>query len=284
MVFDWDQHKKHRAQVIADYGQWIGLLDADGVPIMDVPPVVELKAPQARNAPTSFECTINVATGYGVVHPIVDELVADNLGIVGGDGQLVPAAQKTRMIVVERPGERRAFKITHVVAKGEAAAPQTLTIHGVSMLTLLDMVPCPSFPGAWKADQWRDFERDEGAEFGTVRSLAPVEFAAIADGFTVGGPAETTIRKLIMDSLAAAYRVAGVKNNPPIVVDTRASNRPSPEVLIRPTDKSIWQEIQAVALAAGVSVTVDLWWPGDEQPQGERLSLPTAVVRVEQKG
>ena len=75
-----------------------------------------------------------------------------------------------------------------------------------------------------------------------------------------------------------------MKNNPPIVVDTRASNRPSPEVLIRPTDKSIWQEIQAVALAAGVSVTVDLWWPGDEQPQGERLSLPTAVVRVEQKG
>ena len=113
MVFEWEQHKKHRAQVIADIGQWIGLLDADGVPILDVPPVVELKAPQAGNAPTSFECTINVATGYGVVHPIVDELVADNLGIVGGDGQLVPAAQKTRMIVVEREGERRGVRVGH---------------------------------------------------------------------------------------------------------------------------------------------------------------------------
>ena len=36
-MIDWAAHRKHREQIIADAGQWIGLLDADGNPLMDLP-------------------------------------------------------------------------------------------------------------------------------------------------------------------------------------------------------------------------------------------------------
>ncbi|MBH5303519.1 hypothetical protein I8F82_11925, partial [Corynebacterium ulcerans] len=53
MGFDWENHKKHRDQVIADQGQWLGLLDENGTPMMDLPPVMEMRMPEATNDPSS---------------------------------------------------------------------------------------------------------------------------------------------------------------------------------------------------------------------------------------
>ncbi|WP_258863537.1 hypothetical protein [Corynebacterium ulcerans] len=41
--------QKHRDQVIADQGQWLGLLDENGIPMMDLPPVMEMRM---RKQPT----------------------------------------------------------------------------------------------------------------------------------------------------------------------------------------------------------------------------------------
>ena len=51
-MIDWTAHRKHREQIIADTGQWIGLLDADGSPLMDLPPVVSMVAPEANSFPS----------------------------------------------------------------------------------------------------------------------------------------------------------------------------------------------------------------------------------------
>lgn len=41
---NWINHKKHREQVIQDEGRWIGLLDENGEPLIDLPPIITMKA------------------------------------------------------------------------------------------------------------------------------------------------------------------------------------------------------------------------------------------------
>lgn len=284
---DWDNHRKHRDAVARDHGQWVGLCDQDCVPMHDLPPTMELTAPETRLAPQSLQVKIAARSRAGVTNPVVDELIAADLGRVDTQGQLIPANNKTRFIVVERPGvPRRAYTVTHAVAEGIGVAPAVLTIHGTDMLRLLSGIPAMSAPTTWTGE-WTTFTRDwagpenQGITFSTPRDLAGMKLVTVADGATIEGPAEDTIRRLVTESLTAAFRVAGVTDHPIQVVPT-PTGVPSPRVLIRPTDKPLWEEIAPIALASGVRITATMWWPGDPVPTGLTLTQPTVIVRVEQ--
>ena len=204
------------------------------------------------------------------------------------EGRLVPVADRTRFVAIERAGvPRRVYWVTHTVARGDADAPATLTIHGVGLTKLLSRFPAMSAPTTWQ-QSFRRFERDwVGPEntkvaFSRPRELAGMKMVTVADGATLDGPAETTIRRLIAESLAAAFRVAGITTDPPIQVLTTPTGRSSPRILLRPTDGPLLEEIAQPAAAAGVIITARMWWPGDPQVTGLALSLPTVVVAVEQ--
>ena len=179
------------------------------------------------------------------------------------------------------------YWVTHTVARGDADAPATLTIHGVGLTKLLSRFPAMSAPTTWQTS-FRRFERDwVGPEntkvaFSRPRELAGMKMVTVADGATLDGPAEATIRRLIAESLAAAFRVAGITKDLPIQVATTPTGRPSPRILLRPTDGPLLEEIAQPAAAAGVIITARMWWPGDPPVTGLVLSLPTVVVAVEQ--
>lgn len=283
--FDWLGHRLHRRQVVADEGQWVGLLDADGVPLMDMPPIITLEAPETRNAPASLQMKVVVRTPLGLTHRIVDELVGENLGVLEEDGQLRVVKDASRLVCVERPGdERRVYKVTHVVAEGPLEQPITLEIHGVDLLDMLGGLPCPSRPHTWQP-RWETLRATWATPFTGKRLSQPrkttgVKLAVTATDNTLSGRADVVIHGLISRSLEAVYRLSGrAPDRQPLVMGPLRASASSPELLLRPQDKYLWEEIQAAAMAAGVHVRVVFRMPGDE---GFSTTRPVGVVEVEQ--
>lgn len=288
MAINWAAHRLHRHQVAHDQGQWVGLLNENAEPLFDTPPMTNLQAPQFRNAPGSMRATFITQSSRGIVHPIVDELIGEGLGQIDAEGALQLSSSNTRFLAIERQGEaRRVYRISHAVVSGLGDAPSILEVHGSGLLTMLSLFSAMSAPTTW-GEEWTTFTRDwvgpEGQEitFEHPRDLMGMKMVTVADGATIEGPAETTIRRLISESLEASFRVAGVADDPPIVVNPTGSGAPSPHVLIRPTDQILWEEVAPVAAAAGVVISASMWWPGDTPVVGLNLDKPTVVIDVQQ--
>lgn len=283
---DWISHKKHRAQVATDFGQWVGLIDENGVPIMDLPPVIELTAPETRNSPSSFKATLGTLIAGGRVHPVVDDLIGPDLGKTDSTGLLVPSFAPTRFIVVERPGASRlTYRVTHSEASGGVEYPSRLTVNGVDLLSVYAGIPAFSAPTT-VSGTWTRFERDwagpenVAATFSKPRDLQDLKMSTVADGATIEGPAEATIKRLIGESLDAAFKAIGITSDPPMQLIPGSSGLSSPLLLIRPTDKSLWEELASLAHYAGVRLTANMWWPGDAIPAGMTLSQPTILLNA----
>lgn len=291
MEFNWENHKKHRDQVIADQGQWLGLLDENATPMMDLPPVMEMRMPEATNDPASGMVKLRVQSASGIVHPVIHQLIADGLGKTDDVGRLVPLSEATRFIAIERAGSRRVFRVDFAVAEGGAGAPSVLAVHGTDMLKTLARFPAMSGPPTWTG-KWTRFTRDwagpenVGVQFDKPRDLQDIKMVTVADGATEQGAAEPLIRKIISDSLAATWRAIGREDllaDPPVQVDPNPSGRKSKNILIRPTDRSMWEELAPLAAAAGVSISAAMWWPTDAPISGLNLKSPTIVIKVEQR-
>lgn len=288
MAINWAAHRLHRHQVAQDQGQWVGLLNENAEPLFDTPPMTNLQAPQFRNAPGSMRATFITQSPRGIVHPIVDELIGEGLGQIDAEGALQLSSNNTRFLAIERQGEaRRVYRISHAVVSGLGDAPSILEVHGSGLLTMLSLFSAMSAPTTW-GEEWTTFTRDwvgpEGQEitFEHPRDLMGMKMVTVADGATIEGPAEATIRRLISESLEASFRVAGVADDPPVVVSPTGSGAPSPHVLIRPTDQILWEEVAPVAAAAGVVISASMWWPGDAPVDGLNLDKPTVVIDVQQ--
>lgn len=283
-MVDWVAHKKHRDQIIADQGWYIGMLDENGEPFSwGMPPIVEMNAPETRHEPSSLSMTLRLKDRNGVLHPAANDLIAEGLD-VDDEGALVPVLDRTRMVVIEIPGgkpeSRRAFKVVSSTPQGEAE-PAVMPLDGTDVLDMLNGIPAPSITSSWTG-QWIQADRDWAVQWSKTREIQDLRLSSVADGFTDSGPAEATIRTLIINSLNAAFRAINV-TDPPIVVDRRATGRPSPRVMIRKTDDYIWPTISAHAAAAGVVVSARLWLPGDTwSPYGVAVARPTVVIFVEQ--
>lgn len=297
MAVDWDSFRLHRAQVVADQGQYVGLLDENCEPLMDCPPVVTMTAPQTKNAPTSLRMQLSVRALDGSVHPICDELVAQGLSSARGswldldaEGKaLTTSLDASRYVLVEREDVRRVYQVTHVAAEAGRELPSMIEINGVDLLKKLALVPCFSAPTT-VSGKWTTFTRDwagpenVGVMFSKPRDLQDFKLVTVADGATVDGDAETVIRRLVSESLEATWKAMGpeVEKAPPMVVDPTPSGVKSPYILIRPTDRPVLEEVSAQAMASGIALNVDLWLPGDAPVAGLGLVGPTMVVRVQQ--
>lgn len=296
MAVDWVSHAKHRRQVAEDSGLYVGLLDENGEPLMDCPPVVSLSAPQTRNASTSLRMQLAVKSPAGVVHPVCDELLAEGITDAGNqwvnldsEGRVLAAAlDATRFVLLEWPGGvRRVYRVTHTVAEGGLDTPSTIEVNGVDLLKMLSLIPGFSAP-LTVSGEWKTFTRDwagpenTGVTFSKPRDLQDMKMVTVADGVTIEGDAESVIRRLVSESLAAAWKAIGpeVVADPPMVVDPAGSGLASPHLLLRPTDRPLLEEVAGQAATAGVSITADMWLPGDSPVSGLSLAKPTVVVRI----
>lgn len=245
------QWQAHINQVIADEGQWVGLADENLAPLMDMPPVISLSAPQARLASSSVEATFLWSPVLG------EQLVGDGLEAHK------PVDLPTRFLIIARPGGRRAYTITHSVVEG-ITGPSTVTVHGVDLVETLAWWPAPSAPIAWKPN-WQEFTTDASMlPYDTPRRLTWIEMGQKATNTTFREKAATNIRNRIQDSFDAVNETMGWADDPHAVVEYPPTPDTSPELLIRMTDDYLWDTLSAPAMNAGVTITVDLWWPGDK--------------------
>lgn len=291
-VVDWVSHKAHRQAVAADEGTWVGLANEFGEPIMDFPPLLSMVAPETRNAPVSFQATAVVKSRDGHVHPLVDELFAEGFSLVGVDaeGRLEMVTDATRYVYVLRE-ELRAYRVSHCVLSGGFESPEQIEIHGADMLSELNRHVAWTAP-ATELGSFYTFARDwagpenVGVTFKEPRDLQDIDLVTVADGVTLSGPAEDTLRELIQVSLETGWFRTGVQSvvdDPPIVVSPQGSGLASPEILIRATDDKLLDTVAPVAAAAGVRVSAAMWLPGDGPVEGLVLGeSPKIVVCVEQ--
>lgn len=294
---DWDSWRAHIDQVVRDQGQWVGLCDDEGAPVMDLP-VTTLDAKSTMRQAADGELAMPTIGAWGQVHKAVDYLVADGLGAVDDEGELVAHTGPQPLLVVARAGGRSAYTVTHPLSPVDAfRPPNRLTIPSVDLLSLLEFWPCPSVPATW-VPGFEVWEEDAAGPYETPRTYAPVEFATAADGYTVGWsedgirPAEDVIKEVIQDSLDAVNTLMGWSADPHMVVDWEPSGVPSPPALVRVQDRPVLDTVQDVAADSGVNITVDLWWPGDDpvlvrDPDRTSSTLtvwekPMAVVRARQ--
>ncbi|GAB3946712.1 hypothetical protein [Corynebacterium tapiri] len=286
---DFEAWRKHIDQVVADDGQWLGVLDEDGWPLMDLPLASSVKASEVKLGPGSLEVTVPLRGGIG--GRVARDLVADDVLAEDGAGRLVPSNGPTRLVCVARGGERRAYLISHVHVEG-GDPPKTVTIYGADFLEGLAWWPCPSIPLDWQQAKFATWDTDaSGEKYAKPRQLAQLKFADQADGYTKKGPARTVIRDLIQDSFDAVNPMKGWQDDDHAVVDYSGGVDTSRQVLIRTDDSYVWDTVSAPAKNAGVGIQVDLWWPGDgevtvrtqdrQSTQKMSWSYPIQIVRVE---
>lgn len=280
---DW---RRHIDQVVADEGQWFGILNEDGHPIYEFGGLVRVSFPEARLATSSVEATVNVSPG----DRLLDDLVGEGLGVVDDAGRLAPANGPLRMLCHITPGERQTAYITHTVVEGKGT-PSTLTIHGVDLMDMLATWPCPSIPVEWGAHEFSEWSTDaSNTKYTTPRTLAQLPFATKADGYTVSGPARNTVRHLVQDSFDAVNALYGWADAH-AVAEFDSTPDDSPRVVIRVNDDPVLDTVAEPARSAGLGIEVRLWWPGDKpvNTRSETVrsgldysswSTPKLIVRV----
>ncbi|STC97509.1 hypothetical protein [Corynebacterium renale] len=254
---DLTQWRKHIDHVVTTEGQWVGLGDANGYPVMDLPGLIPpLRAPEQHLAESSAEASFVVAPGSA----ILDRLGAEGLGF-DQSGELRPATGDVRLLLVAREGKRQAYAITYVVISG-GEAPSKLTIHATDLTAELALWPCPSVPLSWDGAQFGTWSTDaSGRPYAAPRELAWTEHATVVDGFSKRGKAVTVIRDVCQDSFDAVDKAMGWTI--PKFITSYMGKDTSKEVAVTINDDSLWDTVAEPIRQAGVAVSVSLWWPGD---------------------
>lgn len=296
---EWTKWRTTIDAYIADRGVWVGLLNEDWEPITTLAPRAgTFNETDTRLAPpeVSFD-----ADGQRDGEPslIVDELVAEDLGVFDERGRFIAKYGDARSVCVQRAGERQrqAYFLPYTDATTTEVV-EDLHLEGAGLLSLLDAWPAPSIPETWRGGFKVNYE-NAGGRYKVPREYSLFEMSTRVDGYTVAGPAETAIRTVIQDSLDAVNAHMNAKygwaSRPHLVVDWSDTGRTSPEVLIPVQDDYLLPTVSDTACVAGVNVSVDLWWPGDAAVRvrtskpgtrhvtGSRTwAHPIGVVRVEQ--
>lgn len=287
-MVDWDSWRATADAHVKDKGVWFGLLDENWEPIATLSPS-DVSEVNTRLASPELSLDHD-GMKLGGVSTMVDELIAPDLGTFDEQGRFEASNIVGRSIGVQRGGTRQAYFIPYVDAQGDKM-PETLHVESSGLMSLLDATPCPSVPESWRGG----FEvrtANAAGTYRTPREYSLVEFATRADGYTVSGSAESAIRTVVQDSIDAVMRHMGWEL-PHMVVDFSPSGVESPDVLIRVEDDFILPTVQETARIAGVGISADLWWPGDEPvltrvaPQSDETALsmwdhPVAVIRINQ--
>lgn len=287
---DFDAWQKHVAQVVADEGRWVGLGTGDGVPLMRLP-LETLNARRRVQDTGDGELMMPTIGSYGQTHLAVQEELA--APVDDGTGRLIPQTEPGMVIVADQGG-KRGYPTTHPDGDAHPEAPRSLRVPYEDMVGLLASWPCPSIPMTWKANSTSTWTEDAGTSYDTPRRYAAVEMATKADGFTVVGEAIATIRDVIQDSLDAVNTLKGWVGDEHLVVDYATFTPTDKTVSIRTDDRMVLETVQPWAQDAGIDLSVDLWWPGDD-PVTVRLDRsgdtetrswdrPIGVVRVKEMG
>lgn len=288
----WQRFNAHRKEVVRTTGQWVGLLDQDGDYICDLPPVVSMSAPAVRGDSGSLELTIPVPPGGASS----DRVVAELAGVFAfgtftdsqGHTQISDAA--TRFIAIERAGLRLVYRVEFVQLVGGGDQPTMMTIHGTGLMKILARFPSVSNPESWPdfTRGWpmaqKQFPAVDGVPvpFKKPRLIYPVKFDNNpAESLVMGAAVDVIADHLSRSFRTVFYAIGYRQSTDPFVVEKIPSDTPSPELVLKVTDKYLWDDVIPAANETGVIIRAHMRFPGDKDDvrYGER---PTVVFTVQQ--
>ena len=99
---DWAAHKAHRLQVMREHGQWVGLLDKDYNPILDVEDWVSAEWPGVFADTGSMTMVFDGHLQDGSRNPVVEHLLMADLGNLDDPGSMEQLFHSGVHIAVER--------------------------------------------------------------------------------------------------------------------------------------------------------------------------------------
>lgn len=281
MTIDPVAFRRHRAKVMEEHGEWVGIFDKNMNYIMDIEDWIESSLPGVFSDTGSMsmvlEGSITDGSGVEIMNPVVDYLLMSPLVDLDDPAEVDRLFHESVWICAERPGiPRRAYRVTSLVTEGGRDFPRTVTVNGVDTIEFVKHLPL-----------WADPSNRS--------KLVQLQFSDIQDG-----SAEEVSRKLIGRNLigyqqpsllSSMFSWTGTYSTPsqwsgfrpdmhPIVCSPQRSGIPSEWAVVEARWDNAWDLLKATWDAAGILVTAEMWLPGDPQPFPEYtvLNLPTVVI------
>lgn len=278
-MVDWQKHKAHREAVMQAHGQYVGIFDKNWEPVLDVEDWLEAEWGGIFADVGNMSMTLPGEISPGVVNPVVDYLLRDDLRNLDKGGSLDALIHGAVHVVVERPGlKRRCYRILEINPRGgdPQGNPAEVELSGVDSMEHLKHLPLwadPSNRSKVVQLQWED-RQDGSAEKVSRkligRNLIGYQQPSLLDNmfaWTAGytDPSQWRGFNPSMHSVICSPVMSGNRSEW-CVVSARWDNA--------------WDLLKATWAAAGVQPLAWLWLPGDPQPfpSYTTLSLPTTII------
>lgn len=278
-MVDWSQHKAHREAVMQAHGQYVGLYDKNWEPVLDIEDWLEAEWGGIFADVGNMSMTLPGEIAPGVVNPVVDHLLRDDLRNLDRGGSLDALIHGAVHVVVERPGlKRRCYRILEINPRGgdPEGNPAEVELTGVDSMEHLKHLPLwadPSNRSKVVQLQWED--RQDGSAEKVSRKLI---------GRNLIGYQQPSLLDSMFSWTAgytdpAQWRGFNPSMHPVICSPVMSGNRSEWCVVSARWDNA-WDLLKATWAAAGVQPLAWLWLPGDPQPfpSYTTLSLPTTII------
>lgn len=276
-MVQWTAHRAHRVQVMHEHGQWVGLLDRDWEPVLDIEDWQSATWPGLFAETGSMQMTFDGHLADGSRNPVVEHLLMNDLQNLDDPGSMEQLFHSGVHIAVERPGlPRRVYRVLDLSPEGGTDFPAKMTVTGLGLVEHFKHIPL-----------WADPSNRS--------KIVQLQFADIQQG-----SAEEVSRKLIGRNLIGYQQPSLLSNmfswtdsystpsqwsgfNPnlhSVICSPIRSGLPSEWTVVEARWDNAWDLLKATWDASGLLPTAELWWPGDPQPfpQHTTLSLPTVVL------
>ena len=276
-MVDWTRHKAHRARVMKAHGQWVGILDKDWNPIMDVEDWVSADWPGVFANTGQMTMKFNGLLPDGSRNPAVEALLMADLGNLDDPASTEQLFHSGIHIAVERPGlARRVYKVLDLMPEGGQDFPKTLEVTGLSLVEHLKHLPAWADPSnRSKIVQWQFSDIQSGSAEDVSRKIVGRNL--------IGYQQPSLLRNMFSwtDSYSNPSEWTGFQPDMhAIICSPIKSGLPSEWSVVAARWDNSWDLLKATWDAAGILPTVELWLPGDAQPfpNHTTLRLPTAVI------
>lgn len=296
MVLDWAGFRAHRMATIEAHGQWVGVLDRDWQPVMDVEDWTSASWPGLFADTGSMVLELAGEIEEGVQNPVVAHLLTADLETdlfhhFDDPSKLEALFHSGVHIAVERAlradgkPNRRVYRVLGLDPEGGRDYPARMTVTGVDLTEHYKHIPLwadPSNRGAVVQLQFSDVQQGSAEHVSRKligRNLIGYQQPSILGnmfGWTDDDP---------LNPLDSAYGDPGnwSRLNPgmhSVICSPIPSGLPSEWCIVEARWDNAWDLMKATWDAAGVLPTAELWWPGDPQPfpVHTTLRLPTVVL------
>lgn len=282
-MVDWAAFKAHRQIIMAEQGQWVGILDRDWQPVMDVETWHVASWPALFGDTGSMNLVFPGHLEDGSRNPAVAYLLTADLGNLDDPSTMDALFHSAVHIAVERPGlPMRVYRVLDLAPEGGDDFPDSMTITGLDLIEHLKHLPLWADPSnRSKVVQWQFSDTQDGNAEMVSRKLIGRNLIGYFQ------PSILNTGGLLPDSFAFTndYHMPGrwsgfQPNLHRIICSPILSGISSEFSVVAARWDNAWDLMKATWDAAGILPTAELWLPGDTQPfpAHTTLHLPTVIL------